>query len=89
MVIVGKLKQGLTILSDSKYLSPKVLGLIRHGATVAGALLVFLGYVKSADEVTGLVDTIIAIESSIEGLLGELFIALGTAGSWFAKEKQK
>lgn len=88
-MVIEYLKKPLTVLSDSKYLSPKVLGLIRHAATVIGTILVFLGYVDNTSEVTSVIETLIDAATSVEGVIGIVSVALGAIGSWFAKEKQK
>ena len=88
MVFLGKMKKAFTVLSGSKYLTPKVLGVIRHVFGIAGTILVMLGY-ASAEEVTETGEKLITIATSIESLIGDFLIALALIGSWFAKEKQK
>lgn len=81
-------KKTATVLADSKYVNPKVLGLIRHIFGIAGTVLVILGY-STAEEVTQTGESVIALITNLESLIGEFLIILATMGSWFSKEKEK
>ena len=87
MVVAGKVKEVLTVLSDSKYLSPKLLGLIRHIITIIGTILVLRGY-SSTESIELVGDQIINLLTNLDVIIGEFLLVISQVGSWFAKEKQ-
>lgn len=86
MAVLGKVKEIFSVLSDSKYIPPKTLGLIRHIFGVVGTILVFTG-VTSQDQVTIVSDSILDILTRIDVIIGDLLLAISFVSSWFAKEK--
>lgn len=85
--MVSKIKGVFTVLSTSRFISSKTLGLIRHILTTVGGILILSG-VTSAEQASDITDKLITIATSFDSILGEFLIAVGTISSWFAKEKQ-
>jgi hypothetical protein len=85
MVVVGKI---FTILSDSKYIDSKVLGLIRHFLTIVGTILLLKG-VGTAEQIEQSKEAIISFLTNLDSIIGEFLILVSQFSSWFAKEKQK
>jgi hypothetical protein len=85
MAVVGKI---FTILSDSKYIDSKVLGLIRHFLTIVGTILLLKG-VGTAEQIEQSKEAIISFLTNLDSIIGEFLILVSQFSSWFAKEKQK
>lgn len=85
MAVVGKI---FTILSDSKYINSKVLGLIRHFLTIVGTILLLRG-IGTAEQIEQSKEAIISFLTNLDSIIGEFLILVSQLSSWFAKEKQK